>query len=139
MRSNPLRASRRSWWARNGSPAISISAFGMDSVTGRSRVASPPARMAIGSMVSGTGHHHGALEIETHANLTQAGFAQHVAEARLVLCIQHQESAAAGADQLSPKCAVGAGQLVVFIDARIGHGARPVLFQLPMLVHNGGE
>ena len=49
-RSIPFSRSSRNWCQRNGSPLTSTSDFGMVSVKGRKRVASPPARIATGSM-----------------------------------------------------------------------------------------
>src|SRR5437867_1749268 len=44
----PCSRSNSNWCARNGRPATGRSTFGIFSVAGRNRVASPPARMATG-------------------------------------------------------------------------------------------
>src|SRR5690242_572738 len=98
-----------SWCSTNGRPATSISAFGMRSVTGRMRVARPPDRIATGKMASTDGggmrsslrEHFGALEVHVEAHFGQARLAHDMAQPYLLFRIEHQESAAAGADQLA--------------------------------------
>src|ERR1035438_18993 len=88
---------------------------------------------------SRTRHQRGAFEIEAHAHFAQSSFAQRVAQASLVLGVQHQEAAPAGADQFAAHRSVGARQLVVLVDGGTCHGFRPVLLALPVLVHDGGK
>src|SRR5947209_19017929 len=56
-----------------------------------------------------------------------------------VVGVEHQEAAAARADQLSADCAILHPELIPFIDARIGHPAAAALLVLPMLVHEIAE
>src|SRR5689334_2315789 len=101
----------------NGSPLISINALGMRSVIGRRRVARPPARIATGSIgISRLGNDGAALKIEAHAHLTQSRGAHRTPQPRFVFGIKHQKTAAAGADQFAPECAVTQGELVVAVD-----------------------
>src|ERR1035441_2146523 len=92
-----------------------------------------------GQHESATRHQHGAFEIEAHAHFAQSSFAQRVAQPRLILGVQHQESASAGANQLAAQRSAGARHLIELVDGGIGHGFRPVLLALPVLVHDGGE
>src|SRR3569833_1961582 len=106
----PRRASNSSCQWMNGRPTKGNSALGTRSVTGRSRIASPPARMATGSM-SGQ-HQLGALEIEPEADLLQPGLCHRGAQLVAVTRIEHQESTAAGAHELAADRAIAPGQLV---------------------------
>ena len=108
------RRSSRSWWARNGSPATSTSALGIVSVSG------PQARGAVrrpgwrsGSMHSRTASPTCVPSKSKRMRTSRSPASrQRVAQARLVLGVEHQEAAAAGADQLAAERAVGARQLV---------------------------
>src|SRR5690349_13593273 len=102
-----------------GRPAKGIKALGTVAVTGRSRIASPPARMATGSM-SGQ-HHFGALEIEPETDLLEAGLRHRGAQPVAVSRIEHQESATTGAHELPADRAMAAGQLVPGIDLLVAH------------------
>src|SRR5438552_2253454 len=103
-----------------GSPRISTSALGMLSVMGRSRVARPPARMATGSINASRLRHYGrAVKIEAHPHLAQSCLAHGPAQPGLVFGVEHQEAAAAGADQLAAQRSVAHGQLIIFVDRRV--------------------
>src|SRR5580698_9447158 len=98
----------------NGSPATGISDFGIVSVTGRIRLARPPARMAtgiIGSSIS-LGDYLGAFKVELEADFGQSGLAHGLAQPRFLFRVEHQEAAAAGADQLAADSAVVDGDIV---------------------------
>src|SRR4051794_15801522 len=105
----------------------------MLSVTGRIRVARPPARIATGGRASadvstadvstGNGatggaasptmllrHHLRALEVEMVPHFGQAGLTHGAAKPHLILSIEHQEAAAARADELAADGAVRPGQ-----------------------------
>ena len=56
-----------------------------------------------------------------------------------VLGVEHQEAAAAGADQLAADRAVLHAQLVPFVDLGVAHAARAALLVLPVLVHQLAE
>ena len=83
-----------SWCARNGRPATGTSDFGIFSVMGLSRVASPPARIATGICERGYSRNDQfrSLEIKTEAHFLQAGLAHRVAQFRLVLARRTSES-----------------------------------------------
>src|SRR5689334_7085483 len=105
-----------------GRPWISTSALGIVSVSGRSRVARPPARIATGCSTSrglrslGLRDNRRALEIEAEAHLLQARFAHGLAQAHLVLGVEHQESAAASPDQFTANRPVLPGDVVPVVD-----------------------
>src|SRR5215472_17877694 len=111
----------------------------MVSVSGRKRVARPPARMATGSIRSGTGHERSAFKIEAHAHFAQTGLPHHAAQAGLVFGVEHEETTAAGADEFSAERAVSASQFIALVDAGVRHRAGTLLLELPVLVHDFGE
>src|SRR5215469_8532431 len=102
----------------NGFPASSTSALGIFSVTGRSRVAKPPARIAAGTFsicnlrfaicnfATLLDDDLGSLEVEPEADFLQTALVHGMAELGLVGGVEHQESPAARADQLSAQGAV---------------------------------
>ena len=61
-------------------------------------------------------HHPIAGEVEAEAHFPQARARHDRAEPRLVLGVEQQETAAAGADQLAADGAVGPRQIVVVVD-----------------------
>ena len=69
----------------------------------------------------------------------QARHRHGVAQPRLVLGVEHQEAAAARADQLAAERAVRHGVIVPLVDRRIGHPAGALLLVLPVLVHQLAE
>ncbi len=68
-----------------------------------------------------------------------ARLAHGVAQLRLVVGVEHQEAAAARADELAAQRAVGHGGVVPFVDLRVAHAAAAFLLALPMHVHQPGE
>src|SRR5690348_14105923 len=94
----------------NGRPATSNSDFGMRSVTGRIRVARPPARMATGNVTSPDAfdirislHQHlGAFKVHVKADFGETCLAHHMTQPHFLLGVEHQEAAAPGPDQLAP-------------------------------------
>src|SRR3546814_2797123 len=56
-----------------------------------------------------------------------------------ILGIEHQEAAAAGADQLPAERAVVAGDRIQRVDARVRHAAGTRLLDAPVLVHDPSE
>src|SRR5262249_35863594 len=133
----PWRAKSRSWWARKGSPATSSRAFGSGSVNGLMRVASPPARTAIGGIpvIVSLDHRFGALEVEAEAHLFEPLLQHGVEEPSLVLRVEHEKAAAAGADQLSAERPVAHGYIVPRVNFGVRNVARALFLVLPMLVH----
>src|SRR5436305_1118532 len=113
----------------NGSPATSSIAFGTRSVSGCSRVARPPASNARGGMsvIAGLHDRLRAFEVEPETDLLQARRRHGVAQPRLILRIEHQESAATRADQLAARRAVRHCVIVPLIDVWVGHAARAPL------------
>src|SRR4051812_28085440 len=73
-----------------------------------------------------------AFKVEADAHLFEAGFAQHMPQAFLVLGIQQQEAAAAGTDQLSAHGPVAHRKLIPGINLQIRHRSRSLLLVLPM-------
>src|SRR5947209_15766421 len=125
----------------NGSPATGSIALGTRSVSGCSRVARPPASSARGGMsvIAGLHDRFRAFEVEPETDLLQARRRHGVAEPRLILRIEHQESAATGADQLAAGRTILHRVTVPLIDVWIGHAARAPLLVLPVLVHQAAE
>ncbi len=60
-------------------------------------------------------------------------------QAPMVLGVEHQEAAAAGADQLAAERAVLPAELVPLVDLRVAHAHRAPLLVLPVLVHQLAE
>src|SRR3546814_5000304 len=56
-----------------------------------------------------------------------------------ILGIEHQEAAAAGADQLPAERSVVAGDRIQRVDARVRHAAGTRLLDAPVLVHDPSE
>ena len=73
------------------------------------------------------------------AHLGQPGLAHGMAQAHLVLGVEHQEAAAARPDQLAADRAVVHSEIVPVVDLRIGHAARALALVLPVLVHQPAE
>src|SRR3954454_11724343 len=85
-------------------------------------------------------HQLRSLEIKTETHFLQSRLPHGMPQLRLVfLGVEHQEAAAAGADQLAAERAVGAREIVPFVDLRIAHAATARLLALPMLVHQPRE
>ena len=57
----------------------------------------------------------------------------------MILGVEHQEAAAAGADQLAADRAVLPPELVPLVDLRVAHAAGAPLLVLPVLVHQLAE
>ncbi len=72
-------------------------------------------------------------------NLHQARAAQCGSQASLLLGVEEQEAAAARADQLAADRAVVERELVPAVDLGVGHQARALLLELPVLVHEAAE
>src|SRR5437016_2571680 len=106
-----------------------------DRSAGPRRVARPRPLWPLAAW-SGTRHQCGALEIEMHADLAQSGFPEHAAKPCFVFGVEHEEAAAARADELPAQRSIGARHLIVFVDARVGHRFRAAFLQLPVLVHD---
>ena len=65
----------------------------------------------------------------------EAFFAHGVAEFFLVACVEHQEAAAAGADEFSAEGAVGHGVIIPIVDDGVAHAGAAGFFALPMDIH----
>src|SRR5882762_7358561 len=98
----------------NGLPATSMSAFGIFRVTGCSRVARPPAKMATGSM-SGEDNLR-SFEVEPEADFFEPSLRHGVAQLVAIGRIEHQESSAARAYELAANGAVFPGEFVPFVN-----------------------
>ena len=94
----------------NGRPPTSNKALGMVSVTGRSRVAKPPASIA--TVVMSLHQNLRAFEIKPEPDLLQS-------LPSAVFRVKHQETAAAGADQLASNRSVVQGQAIPIINSGI--------------------
>src|ERR1017187_4258560 len=66
-------------------------------------------------------HHLAPLEVEAEADLLQAFFAHRVAEFSLVAGIEHQETAAAGANEFAAKRAMGHRVVIPVVDVCVAH------------------
>ena len=62
-----------------------------------------------------------------------------MAQPRLIVRIEHEETAAARANELASKCPVFHRTVVPFIDSLIGHALRSLLLPLPMDIHEPRE
>src|SRR5712671_1658036 len=123
-----------------------MSAFGMVSVSGRSRVARPPARMTAGmrSVVVAIGHlvmrnDSRAIKVEMESNFFQSAFSHGVAEPGFFAGIEHQKTSASGADELAAQRAVGHRNGVPFIDFPVAHFRTPLFLVFPVSVHEPAE
>src|SRR5581483_2552828 len=112
------------------------------------RGASPSLRQGspLAGRVAPVGHarrllrqHTRAVIVEMEADLDEALLAHGMAEPGLVLGDEHEEPAAAGADQLAAGGAVAAPDIVPVIDLRVGHSAGALSLLLPVLVHEPAE
>src|SRR6266508_1366259 len=102
-----------------GSPETGTIDFGIMSLTGRNRLAVPPARIATGIMGSDgplLRDDLGAFEVEAEADFGKPGCTHGVPQAGLVLGIEHQKASAARSDQLAADGTVRDGKIVPFID-----------------------
>src|SRR5215203_1031577 len=98
--SNPWRASSSSWWCAKGFPATSSIAFGTRSVSGRMRVASPPASTTHCTALVPQ-RNGGAVLIERESHLIQPGGAHRLAQPRGIGRIEEEKAAGARADELA--------------------------------------
>src|ERR1700690_1059111 len=85
------------------------------------------------------GHHLGPLEIEPEADLLEALLPHGVAQLLLVAGVEHEEAAAARADELPAERAIGHGEVVPLVDLGVAHPGAARLLALPVDVHQHRE
>src|SRR5882762_864266 len=102
-----------------GLPATSISDFGILSVTGRKRVARPPARIAMGKL-SGQDNFR-LFEVESEPHFLKPGLCHRVAQLVTIRSIKHQKSFSACANEFTICCPVSFPQLIPFVNSGIAH------------------
>ncbi len=81
----------------------------------------------------------GAFEVEAEADLLEAFFAHRVAEPGDVFGVEHEEAAAACADEFAAERAVLHGVVVPVVDVGVAHAGAAGFFALPMHVHEAGK
>src|SRR4051794_17270862 len=81
----------------------------------------------------------GSFKIESEPNLRQSFLAHGVSEFYLIRGIEHQESAATRADDLSAERTIRQGVIVPCVDLVVARAARALLLALPMQVHKPRE
>src|SRR3984957_8965875 len=85
-------------------------------------------------------HELAAFKVETEVEFAETGLAHGFAERGLVLlAIDCEEAAAAGAGDLAAEGSVGAGELVPGVDGRIGDSFGEPLLGLPVQIHELAE
>src|SRR6185436_8519885 len=82
--------------------------------------------------VGASDHLLGALEVEAEAHLGEARMTHRMAEAFLLVGVEHEKAAATRADELSPERAIRHREIIPLVDLRIAHPARALLFVLPV-------
>src|SRR5262249_28584 len=118
----PSRRSRRRLWAMKGPPATETRALGNVSVCGRSRVASPPARIATGGIALESSllrKNLCAFKIEVEPNLGQTSLAHGVPQPHLVLNVEHEKAAPTRADQFPANRSVLQCKIVPSVNLRV--------------------
>src|SRR5205085_490141 len=83
--------------------------------------------------------HSSSLKIEPEPDFRKAFFAHGMTKLHLVAGVEHQETAAAGADHFAAQRAVGHGELVPGIDVTVTHCFRALLLPMPMHIHQACE
>src|SRR5262249_4956069 len=96
-------------------------------------------KTAITSTYLSLNHHFRALEVEAEAHFAQAGLRHRVTQAGLIFSIEHQEAAAARADQLAAERAVLHRHLIPRVNLAIAHSAAALLLILPVDIHQFSE
>ena len=81
----------------------------------------------------------GAFEVEAEADFLEAFFAHGVTELFLVARVEHEEAAAAGADQLTAERALAHRVVIPVVDDGVAHAGATDFFALPVHVHQAGE
>src|SRR5262245_19238288 len=118
-----------------------MSAFGIYSVSGRRRVAYPPARIRTGinSAESFMRADSGTLEFKAEPDFLQSLFPHRMAQAWFVLGVKHEKASAPGANQLAAGRTVGEGAAIPMIDLFICHERASSFLMLPVNIHQAAE
>src|SRR5262245_22817888 len=80
-----------------------------------------------------------AFEIETKTDLLQPRSRHRRPQSAVLLGVEHQKSAAAGADQLASDSSVATPKLVPLIDSRVAHSRRSAFLVFPVFMHQLAE
>src|ERR1700693_6011656 len=132
-----------------GSPFTSSRAFGTRSVTGRRRVASPPARIAtvnpgfnepgFNEFLLRMCHHRGSGKVELHTDFAKPRMAHDCPKASFLFRVKHKKSAPAGANEFAAERSIGPREFIQLIDLPVTHTGRSFPLVFPMHVHQIGN